>query len=246
METFNLQTTQNVTLQYQIASVGDRILAAILDFSFMIVYSILLAIIISASSSALRGWLTAMFFPILFYHLLFEIFFNGQSPGKMIMGIKVIKTDGSQLSIGACIIRWIFRILDVTLFFGGLAVLIIIINGNGQRLGDIAATTTVLKLPKSKEMQATSWMDVHHSYEPQFHQAELLSDNDIRVIKEVLQVAAQKPKQPQTLELLKQTRDAVVKKTSIHAEMPDRKFLYTVIKDYNAIHQRMMAETGTV
>lgn len=244
METFNLQTTQNVTLQYQIASVGDRVLSSMLDFSFMAVYSILLAIIISASSSALTGWLGAMYFPILFYHLFFEIFFNGQSPGKMIMGIKVIKTDGSQLSVGTCIVRWIFRILDVTLFFGGLAVLIIIINGNGQRLGDIAASTTVLKLPKSKEMHSTSWVEVHPSYEPVFHQAELLSDNDIRTIREVLQVAAQKPKQPQTLELLKQTRGAIVKKTSIHAEMPDRKFLYTIIKDYNAIHQRMMAESS--
>jgi uncharacterized RDD family membrane protein YckC len=244
METFNLQTTQNVTLQYQIASVGDRILAAMLDFSFMAAYSILLIIIITASSATIAGWLSALFFPILFYHLFFEIFFNGQSPGKMIMGIKVVKTDGAQLSVGACIIRWLFRILDVTLFFGGLAVLIIIINGNGQRLGDIAASTTVLKLPKSKELQSTSWMDVHHSYEPMFHQAELLSDSDIRIIREVLQVAAQKPKQPQTLELLKQTRDAVIKKTSVHADMPDRKFLYTIIKDYNAIHQKIMAESS--
>lgn len=245
METFNLQTTQNVTLQYQIASVGDRILAAMLDISFMAVYSILLVVIISASPLDIRGWLGALFVPILFFHLFFEIFFNGQSPGKMIMGIKVVKTDGSQLSIGACIIRWIFRILDVSLFFGGLAVLVIIINGNGQRLGDIAASTTVLKLPKSNDLQSTSWVNVHHTYEPLFNQAELLTDNDIRIIREVLEVAAQKPKQPQTMELLRQTRDAVVKKTSIHAEMPDRKFLYTIIKDYNAIHQRMMAETTT-
>ncbi len=246
METFNLQTTQNVTLQYQIASVGDRILGAMLDFSFMAIYSILLAIIISVSAPDLMGWLGALYFPILFYHLFFEIFLNGQSPGKMIMGIKVVKTDGSQLSVGACIIRWLFRILDVTLFFGGLAVLVIIINGNGQRLGDIAASTTVLKLPKSKEMQATSWMDVHPSYEPMFHQAELLTDNDVRIIREVLQVAAQKPKQPRTMELLKQTRDAVVKKTSVHTDLPDRKFLYTIIKDYNAIHQSMMADNPMV
>jgi uncharacterized RDD family membrane protein YckC len=245
METFNLQTTQNVTLQYQIASVGDRILAAMLDYSFMAVYFILLTIILSVSAPAVKGWLTAMYVPVLFYHLFFEIFFNGQSPGKMIMGIKVVKTDGTHLSIGACIIRWIFRILDVTLILGALAVLVIIINGNGQRLGDIAASTTVLKLPKAKDLQSTSWVQVHHTYEPLFYQAELLSDNDIRIIREVLEVAAQKPKQPQTLELLRQTRDAVVKKTSINAEMPDRKFLYTIIKDYNAIHQRMMVDTTT-
>ncbi|HBG88434.1 MAG TPA: RDD family protein [Marinilabiliaceae bacterium] len=242
METFNLQTTQNVTLQYRIASVGDRVIATLLDFIFMGVYAGILTIIITQTPENVAPWLAALYFPIIFYHLIFEIFVNGQSPGKLIMRIKVVKADGTHLTIGAALIRWLFRILDVTLLFGGLAVIVIIINGKGQRLGDIAASTTVLKIPDNSDMQSTSWVEVHPNYKPMFPQAELLTDSDIRTIREVLALAVKKSKQSATDELLQQTRDAVVKKTSIHSDMPTRKLLYTLVKDYNAINKSMMAE----
>jgi hypothetical protein len=112
----------------------------------------------------------------------------------------------------------------------------------GAIAGDIRRTDFEGTIPDNSDMQSTSWVEVHPNYKPMFPQAELLTDSDIRTIREVLALAVKKSKQSATDELLQQTRDAVVKKTSIHSDMPTRKLLYTLVKDYNAINKSMMAE----
>ena len=52
--------------------------------------------------------------PMLLYHLLFEVFNNGQSIGKASLRIRVVKLDGSQPDLGSLLIRWLLRILDIT------------------------------------------------------------------------------------------------------------------------------------
>ncbi|TCO10770.1 RDD family protein [Natronoflexus pectinivorans] len=238
METFNLNTSQNVDLQYQIASLGDRILAYLLDALFIGSYFLFLLLIFSSNLSDLGGWFLLFFIPVIFYHLLFEMVFNGQSPGKMIMRIKVVKTDGSHLTFGACFIRWIFRIIDVSLLAGAIAVLIIIINGKGQRIGDIAASTTVLRIHKKKSMISSPFMNIEKSYTPHFHQVELLSDKDILIVKEVLDVYRKSPEKKSSQEILLKTREAISKKMAVTSEMTDIQFLYAIVKDYNSIHMR--------
>ncbi len=240
METFQLQTSQNVSLEHPLASVGDRILATLLDFLVMGSYAILLTIIQNAAAfSNTFYWLLL---PLLFYHLIFELFFNGQSPGKKIMGIRVLKADGGRLSPGACIIRWIFRLIEITISSGSLALATIILNGKGQRLGDLAAGTTVLKLPGKKMLEHSAWQEVEADYSPRFTQAELLNDGDIRTIREVLHHIAKSTKQLSNEELLRKTRQAIAEKTGINTDLGDLEFLHTVVKDYNALYQQAYAE----
>jgi hypothetical protein len=154
------------------------------------------------------------------------------------MHIKVFKEDGRQLSAGNCFIRWIFRLADVTFTSGALAIILIIINGKGQRLGDIAAGTTVLKIRNRNHLDQTLWVDLEENYQPKFPEAERLSDQDVQTIKEVLQTTADAHKRPDSYqELLTRARKAIEEKTHTQSSLPDREYLTTMIKDYNACHR---------
>jgi uncharacterized RDD family membrane protein YckC len=236
METFNLSTSQNVTLQFRIASVGDRILAFSLDVLILGSVGLIVALFIS-QTGVNSPWLLALLLPVLFYHFMFEVLFNGQSLGKMIMKVRVVKTDGSQLTIGSCFIRWIFRLVDVTLMGGAVAVLVIIINGKGQRWGDIAASTTVLKTSGRENLGNTIWTEVEENYQIRFPQVEGLSEKDIQVIQEVLLVSQKNGFNETSFTLLKQTRKAIAEKAGIVSELNDRDFLITLVMDFNAVHQ---------
>ncbi len=237
METFNLSTSQNVTLEFKIASVADRILAYILDIIILGITSLIFSLVISLTAFGFSEWMLLLFLPVIFYHLLFEIFFNGQSLGKMIMGIRVVKTDGSQLTIGSCFIRWIFQLIDILLLGGAVAILVIIVNGKGQRLGDLAASTTVLKINKQGKLENTIWTEIEETYEIKFPQVQLLGDKDIQVVREVLAVSYKNGYNTTTAQLVKNTRSAICEKASITSDLNDRNLLLTIVKDYNALHQ---------
>ncbi|MGQ1890131.1 RDD family protein [Thermophagus sp. OGC60D27] len=241
METIELNTTQNVSLQFPVASIADRILAFFFDAVIMGLYFILAAILIAQWFDAGTWEFIFLLLPPLFYHLLFELFFNGQTPGKRIMHIRVFKANGTALTAGSCFIRWIFRLADISLTSGALATLIIIINGKGQRLGDIAAKTTVLKISKKDNLQQTLWVDIEKDYHPRFPEVESLTDKDVQTIKEVVNIVNDSRRRPDNyVQLLVNTRKAIEQKTKTSSELSDIEFLTTIIKDYNAYHQRII------
>lgn len=239
MEIFELNTSQNVSLQFPIASVADRILAFFFDSIFMATYVIIVALILVTWFNEFTWEITFFFLPVPFYHLFFELLFNGQTPGKRIMNIRVFKTDGTNLSAGNCFIRWIFRFVDVSITAGALATFVIIINGKGQRLGDIATQTTVLKIRRKNNLQQTLWVDIEKDYQPRFPEAETLSDKDVQIIKEVINVVNDSQRRPDNyVLLLNNTRKAIEQKLNTSSDLTDMDYLTTIIKDYNACHQR--------
>ncbi|MFO8002355.1 MAG: RDD family protein [Marinilabilia sp.] len=239
METIELNTTQNVSLEFPVASIADRILAYLVDMAIIALYGIAMALgLLNWLGLSVAWWMLLLIVPVVFYHLIFELLFNGQSPGKRVMHTKVFKSDGHQLTPGSCFIRWIFRLFDITFTSGALATLIIIINGKGQRLGDIAAGTTVLKTSNNAHLNQSLWMEVDENYQPRFPEAERLSDSDVQTIKEVLQTTADPEKRPDSyIELMTKTRRAIEQKTNTHSSLSDREYLTTMIKDYNACYQ---------
>jgi Predicted membrane protein/domain len=145
MDKVKVQTTQNVEINYEIASLGDRVVAALIDYGVLIAYMLTISVIVYFLNQLdIQGdWLLILLMMlclvIIFYDLLCETLMEGQSIGKKIMKIKVIKLDGTQPSFGSYFMRWMLRIVDVVLFSPAVAMLVILINGKGQRLGDIAA-----------------------------------------------------------------------------------------------------------
>ncbi|MBF9220077.1 RDD family protein [Hymenobacter ruricola] len=233
MASIRVQTAQNVSLEYEVASLGDRIVAAILDNlilgAWVAAWVILFAVLEFKSSAAMvvLGALAAV--PYVFYHLACEVFFNGQSIGKKARDIRVMRLDGTAPSLGDYLLRWLLRIID-TGFFGGLvAILTIAANGRGQRLGDIAAGTSVVKVrPQATSPLAPGLSSLADAYQPVFPQAALLADHDVALVRQLANQAVAR----NNYELLNEIANKVKSLTGIQTDLPDGPFLQTVLRDH--------------
>ena len=113
-----IRTAQNVAIEYEVANVWDRIVAFLIDGLIIIAYLFFSMLIIGSiaseggKSTILISVTILIYLPVMFYSLLFEVFNNGQSPGKMIMKIQVVSISGDPVTVGQYMLRWLFRIID--------------------------------------------------------------------------------------------------------------------------------------
>lgn len=233
MHTIKVRTTQNVFIEYPIGSVGDRILAFLLDRLILVAYTIfILALFINAKMEVAWIWILMLGLPWLFYHLLFEVFMNGQSPGKRVMKIKVVRLDGTPPTIGNYLMRWVFSFIDYYVLGGVIAILIIVIGGMGQRLGDLVAGTSVVKLIEQKEIASSEiFVSPEETYVPTFGQVIQLTENDIALIQRALEVNRDQGNAQPMLVVTERIKSLL----RIQTDLPPVEFLYTIIKDFNHI-----------
>lgn len=230
MPTVSIQTTQNVFIHYPAASLGDRILAYFIDTLIMVAYVIACLVVMNQMDvNSYAIVISVISIPLLLYHLLFEIFMDGQSPGKKQLGIKVVKLDGSPGTIGSYIIRWLLRIIEINLMSGAIAMIAIAAGGRGQRLGDMAAGTTVVKLVRQQEVTSKEIFTIaEDNYVPTFSQVLQLNDGDIEVINQALQVNRNTGNSKPVLAITEKIKALL----GVESDMPPVKFLYTIVKDY--------------
>jgi len=236
MQTIQVRTTQNVFIHYPVASVGDRILAHLLDQVFKIIYAIAVAVLLYNMDVENEWvWILIIGIPWLLFTLLFEIFMNGQTPGKRGLNIKVIRLNGTPASIGDYILRWIFSIVDFGILSGAIAVIIITAGGKGQRLGDLVAGTSVVKLIEQKEITANEiFVPADVAYEPTFSQAIQLSEKDMEIIQRALEVNRDHGNPKPMLAVAEKLKEQL----GIQTDLPPVKFLYMLIKDFNHLTSR--------
>ena len=231
MREANIITGQFVRIDQTPASIGDRIVARLADYAIIAVYCIGIGKIISllefSSVKAEALFVIAIYLPAVFYSLLWETFNNGQTPGKRIRRIKVVNADGTTPNVGSFFMRWLLFGIDI---FFGLGVLTILLSKNRQRIGDLAAGTMVIKLDDFRNMQVSldEFSFLSNSYKPVYEQAEDLSINQVEVIRKTLALDDGNDRDKRI--------DALYCK--IHSmldipvdELPQEKFLYTLIKD---------------
>ncbi len=185
----HIETAHNIHIRQHIATIDKRILAFLLDAFLMGIYGIMASIAYYRIFEGLTStWIFYLFLlPVAMYHLLCELLMKGQSPGKQVMGIKVVGMDGSNASISQLLIRWLVRLVDISLSSGGVAVLLILFGGKGQRLGDIAAGTRVIHLESQPILNQA--IELHEDYQPKYPQVTVLSDQQINSIKTLKQTA---------------------------------------------------------
>jgi uncharacterized RDD family membrane protein YckC len=227
-----INTTQNVQIEYPTANVGLRILSQILDYVFIAVYFFIVIFLLGLMDFDGGAVILLFFIPVFFYSFIMESVFQGQSFGKMIMRIKVVKLDGSQATLLQYFIRWIFRLVDVHPFYGIVAIISIAAGSKGQRLGDRAAGTTVVSLEKTFNFRYSVYRAINEDYQLKFPQVEQLADADISTVNEVLNHHTKNPGY-QSAQLLEKTKLAILKKTGIETDMEAHPFLRVVVKDYN-------------
>ncbi|MBB5635904.1 putative RDD family membrane protein YckC [Pedobacter cryoconitis] len=238
METIKVNTSQQVDIDYPVAGLGERIAARMIDFGLLI--GVLLVFVLFAG--LITNPKTNVFFiglmiiyaaAYVFYHLICEIFFNGQSPGKKLMKIKVVSLDGGQASIGQYFIRWLFRLVDFWLSgqVGGL--LCVALSEHKQRIGDLVAGTTVIKTVGRTTLEEIAFEPVEEEYIPVFANVHLLNDQEMELIHEVLTTYYKTAH----YELIYAMADKIKMRLgiSLPAGMHELAFLNTVVKDYNQV-----------
>lgn len=233
MDQISIQTSQNISIEQTIASVGERIVATLIDFAFIAVYFLLIFFYNLAADTP--SVLTILMIPVIFYQLLSEIFMDGQSWGKRIMKIQVVKIDGTKPDFVSYLIRWVFRIIDITALLGGIATVTIIINGRGQRLGDLAAHTTVIRL-KGNAINQTIYQQLPPGYTVVFPEIHKLTDKDIYTVKEVLDYIEESFSSQESMKMALKAKIALEQKMGISSNFQPEFFLKTVIKDYNCYY----------
>ncbi|MFY0602210.1 MAG: RDD family protein [Cyclobacteriaceae bacterium] len=224
-------TNQNIELQLELASLGDRIVAYLIDALILGAYFIVAIILgLSLSPNEDQQWVLIIFYlPAMFYSLFFEVWGNGQSPGKKARNIKVVKLNGGSPEFVNYLLRWILRPIDI-LLYGAIAIVSIIITKNGQRVGDLAAGTTVVKI-QSKVALSDVKTIVQEDHEVKFPQVKRLSDSQIELIRKALHMRRDGLNGDGVDELDGKLRDMLQIKT----EMPPVTFLYTLVKDYEFV-----------
>jgi uncharacterized RDD family membrane protein YckC len=233
MQTIRVRTTQNVFIEYPLASVGERIVAYLIDWIILIFYSVaIVAVLATIEVEVWYIWLIVIGVPMLFFSLLFEIFMNGQTPGKFAMKIKVVRLDGTPPAIGDYLMRWIFSFIDFYMLSGAVAVVIIAAGGKGQRLGDVVAGTSVVKLVEHHQITTQNvFVPIEEQYVPTFAQVVNLTEKDIDLIQRALDVNREQGNiQPVII-----ITDKIKALLNIQTDLPPVKFLYTIIKDYQTI-----------
>lgn len=246
METIKINTTQNVSLSYNAAGVGPRILAALLDTVFVYAYCFLIISVFTYTISKNRysgdyqtddsynqimiGIAILCLLPALLYHLLCETFLNGQSFGKKILKIKVVKIDGTQPNFGSYLIRSMFRLVDISIISPIVALITVAISKNSQRFGDMVAGTTVILLNKKLTIRDTILHQQKPDYTIVYPQVALMTDADANTIKEVLNFSYTQ-NQPEHLKLL--AKKIKTKYTITEVSQKDDIFLRTLLMDYS-------------
>jgi len=278
MQKLVIKTPLNVNVDVQHAGVGLRLVAFLLDLIFIYFYIWALSYtffdLFGVQGNIFDGgtlhydvhvFLEILFvillFPALFYSLWTEFLFNGQTFGKMICKIRVVKLNGYKAGFTEYFTRWIFRFVDfwtgsfmllffipifgldtamilaamMTMMTGIVAFISIIRTRNSQRLGDIVAGTTVLKLREKHSIDITILEEIQETYIPKYSQVMKLSDNDARIIKDTF-VIARKNRDYATLRRLRSRLEEVM---DVKGEQSDVEFIDRVMKDFNYYTQKL-------
>lgn len=238
MKDFQIETAQNVSIQQNAANLGDRMLAYLLDSLIIFLYlfaSIMLLVLLDLDMGDSWAIYLLISLPAFLYYVLLETFWDGLTVGKNALKIRVVKLDGTKPSFASYFIRWILRIVDVSLTSGGVAVLTILIRGNGQRVGDIAAGTTVISEKRKVTIEDTLLKEIPVNYTPTYSQVTLFKDAEMQTIKNLYDTAKRKGQHNIIVSLDKRIKEVM----SIETEEKPIDFINTVIKDYNYYTQNM-------
>ena len=203
-EQVSVETPEQIDINFQQAGIGSRFYAALIDTALLTLISLVGYYVnrrfISELGDIVGNWLSALGGVIVFvlfwgYYIAFEVTTNGQTFGKLALGLRVIKDGGYPIGFADSAIRNLVRIVDFLPFFYGVGLLCMLLNKNWRRLGDLAAGTLVIKIartelkPTGESFQAdnasisipprdliyTTWI-----------QPTLVTDAEMRVIREYL------------------------------------------------------------
>lgn len=244
-----LDTGFNIEVEFTIPAFYKRFLAWGIDVLIMIAYYIILSKVMSSvigMSWTEHLWMVVLLgLPPFCYHLLCEIFLNGQSIGKKAVRIKVISADGGQPSISQYLIRWLFRTVDFPVWilaaigynslpwwssiflFAGLAC--ILMSPYSQRIGDLIAGTILIDTRNRHSWEDTVFTELADNYRPRYPEVMQLSDKDINTLKSIINSVSKSGDYDLSMRIAERIRT----KLNLASDQDSLEFLQTLLMDYN-------------
>lgn len=192
----SVRTPESIAFSYELAGLGSRFLALAADMFIQVVIFVgLMWGIFYASSrvvstakvstvdrtaeSIVYAAIIAVLFLIFFgYFIAFEGFWNGQTPGKRMLGIRVVRDGGYSIDLGASFIRNLVRVGELALGFYAVSAIVSLISPENKRLGDLAAGTIVVRDARAQSLTAIR----ERAEEGNLHRAAMLSDDEVALI----------------------------------------------------------------
>ncbi len=193
----SIDTPENILLDADIAGFGSRFVAAMMDYAVIILLLIgvtWLFLRVKSDNSAISPLYYIVIFLITWgYHLIFELIWNGQTPGKRRAGIRVIQSNGLPVTVSSILIRNIIRLFDFLPVLYGLGLVMLFATKRTQRLGDLAARTVVIREQRQVTLQNLKEdMRIQYLYVkpiepiPSFIQLDSLTQDDRRRVVDYL------------------------------------------------------------
>ncbi|MEE9438322.1 MAG: RDD family protein [Saprospiraceae bacterium] len=184
MKYIDITTSHNISVRYELATTLLRILAWSIDMMILSTYATIVGILVGGNTVLFYVFI---FIVVAFYHLFFEMVFNGQSPGKMALKLKVVTLKGRTAKPQDYFLRWIFRIIEITFTAGALAILFISSSDKYQRIGDMLAQTTVVKLRPETVFNLQTLLALgKQKRKIKYPKVVMYSDQDMMLLKDTL------------------------------------------------------------
>ncbi|HEV8196430.1 MAG TPA: stage II sporulation protein M [Gemmatimonadales bacterium] len=180
-----VETPEHVVLDYEIAGVGSRTLAAAADWFIITLLALAATLALGLWKDGGSTWLAAVLVLVLYsivwgYFTCFEGLRQGQTPGKRAMGIRVIRDTGHPVSFSDAAARNLLLPLDL---FGMLGIFLIAIHPRAKRLGDMVAGTVVVR-DHPVQTRAAPAASAATPEPDQAQGAPELSDEEFRLLRE--------------------------------------------------------------
>ena len=162
--TLEVRTPESIAFSYELAGVGSRFLAVAIDLTIQVALVLLLVWGLSAATwhgsyaemrlgtrdhlaaSVAMACVIAVLFLIFYgYFIFFETLWNGQTPGKRMLGIRVVRDGGYPVDFMASLIRNLIRVGEMLLGFYAISAVVAVLSPLNKRVGDLAAGTVVIR-----------------------------------------------------------------------------------------------------
>ncbi len=255
MEKVSFISAQHVKIEFEMATVLQRGLAYVIDTAITYIY--LLIVMLSLIDRAMNSFddmdvFMGLFIllvnaPVVLYKPLMEYFFNGQTLGKMAMGIRMVRVNGDRMTIKDIFVRWVMRgeffwislvsnpaFIGLIPFISAIDLLVASMTPLRQRVGDMMVSVIAIRTRPNRAytLKEVLSKQTEAEYVPTYEKCITFTDEDMMYLKKVME-QYKKFKEPEVKELLDQVTVKTQQRLEIEEPITNQLlFLETVLKDY--------------
>lgn len=252
MDKITFISAQHVKIQFELASVIQRCLAYVIDTLINYLYAMIVVIAMIDSFFGNEDFFLGIFvllfnLPLVFYKPVMEYYFNGQTLGKMAMGLRMVRINGDRLTIRDIFVRWVMRgdffwiallsnpsFIGLIPFLSFMGFIMVCMTPLKQRFGDMIVSVIAVRSKSSRTytLEEVLKKQAPENYAPVYSKCISFTDEDMMFIKKAIE---QYKKYPvgEVKEILNKITQKTKERLEITEPVKDQiGFLERVLKDY--------------